>query len=163
VTGISVSLAGLRAKSPCRCVKFHGDDVLCRRRTERQAPRANFASPESTAALGPGCSAHVGEHTGSAARRFCLVGLRHCLADPHGTVPPRKIKRLLHRNLLCASLAPPLLYGKQYVNSANFRHTCSVSRVGTARIDAVLAGGLLRLCGSRRLVSCWARGCCRRA
>ena len=69
------------AKTLCRCVKFHGGYALCRRRAERQGPRAEFASSGHIAALGPRCLAHLKERTGSAPRRFCLVGLRHRLAS----------------------------------------------------------------------------------
>ena len=73
-------VAGSRAKTLCRGVKFHGEYVLCRRRAERQVPRTKCASPGRTAALGPRCLAQSLERTGPAARRRCLVALRHCLA-----------------------------------------------------------------------------------
>ena len=47
------TLAGFRAKTLFRCVKFPGDLALCRQRAERQAPRAKFVSLGRTAALGP--------------------------------------------------------------------------------------------------------------
>ena len=41
-------LAGSRAKTLCRCVKFPGEYALCRQRAERQSPRAKFAQPGRT-------------------------------------------------------------------------------------------------------------------
>jgi hypothetical protein len=96
-------LAGLRAKTLCRCVKFQGSYSLCRRRAE-------FASSGRTAAPGPRCLADLKERTGSAARRFCLVGLRHRVGRPYqrtcayacrlcrGDIP--RVRRCARRRLL---------------------------------------------------------------
>jgi hypothetical protein len=63
------TLAGLGAKTSCRCAKLPGDWALCRRRAERQGPNSHN---RNLPALGPRRLAQSEGRTGSAARRFCL-------------------------------------------------------------------------------------------
>jgi len=69
------ALAGLSAKALCRYVKLHGDYV-----SADEKPSAKRQMRVTGTYGGPRCLAHLQERTGSAARRFFLVGLRHCLA-----------------------------------------------------------------------------------
>jgi hypothetical protein len=60
--------------------KFARDYAICGRKAEDQAPRAKFAQSGRKAVLGPRRLVNLEERAGLAAKRFCLVGLRYCLA-----------------------------------------------------------------------------------
>jgi hypothetical protein len=69
------TLAGLREKTWCRCIKLHRDYV-----SADEGPSAKRQMRVTGTYGGSRCLAHLQERAGSAARRFFLVGLRHCLA-----------------------------------------------------------------------------------